>query len=1304
MISRLDKATSSHIQAGSVVPSLAQVLASLVQNSLEAQATRVIVSVSLDAIRVWDNGVGISPSLLRQLGERGVTTKNSEGKNHHLGQTISAISEAGNLFVTSTHQNRTFTKGFFPGFKLPSHLKRAEAGTDDGLIELNQTAVTLYKGLYTDDRSHGTLAEVFNLYQRKYPVRHRNLKPNDLSIAQQEIETLSLIHTKVHIDFVATHADRSSVRDLLPCKSIFERATQFLGSDLSEVTIKGPTWSLEGAVSKCVREHGISPAAQWRHQLVFANHQLSMSGIKYIGTALNHYISTELKAEAKEEGRRARCTLPLFFFHITSSGSLSWDEIYAKIEQNLSQHWRIGAHYRESQKKRVFVVGCNNNESPPLRISAADAKVFTTPPKRDENLESSRRLPVPALSPRETQGSSEGVALRGQGGNSFQHGRETRERYENQQLRLEKSKQKTSGERGEKKRKLWEQKRRQLLRDKEKQHRQTSKQRELHQREQQELREKTESEEDKEKERVARRRVQAEQKEDKQKKQRRQEERGKKERVDLATKEGSNEDDIRAVWRRRYKQWQHKKVLKNLRSAELHRERKSDKTQVAQHTLREKEHMVCHAQNQPGCENDRKSKRMGAGSAGVGPQETSGGALSSTARVHVGQETLKESQASFQPKSLTRESLAALEYVLEKNGCGGQTSGDALGPVGSVCKSSKSEKPKQEGGALTLDEQQEFHQLEPGHSPKTRKRFWKNPNEPPRKKSRQWQERDERLERQDPAAKSDRKASILDLPFNDSNELNSRLRSAENSEIQSRTTGEASQNYVTLSSAGQLPPAVQDLASRTLTNKCHLQTKKLMQKVRLRVLLRKVSYRKCRMAQRASDMAPSHRTPGTISRTEVHAARKPTALREEHLLERSSTQLGDGSCHAVATPQRTPRTTAIASDAANQVRARMAQQQEMRSERLRILFSRQPTPLKSPIEHTVTAPQERLQNQQTVLSAPDRTQADAAKQNVLFEERPAVTRQNVSSEGSNRCITPRRNAPGMLDAVLEKISSMAASEPAKKCDGAPCSAAKNGDDATLSCAAKNRDDANEQLPGQKNASTEARKLDAVEKRVTPCGGAFRSGLFELHERKADYKVKLRSCMAQEQGVKDVKAIVPISQVENKFIVGRLQHDEEDWVVVIDQHAASERVNLEIVQKWPVTGNVMRPFVCTLQAADVRALKQTEMFQFTVLNETEICVSKLPCINGEPIPPLRIVTSQLSNTDAVHCTQASKACHRSIRFGDKLDAAQVRTLVQDLGRCQDPFHCAHGRPTAYPLVNLRRFREEFKRVPHMQPVF
>ena len=57
--------------------------------------------------------------------------------------------------------------------------------------------------------------------------------------------------------------------------------------------------------------------------------------------------------------------------------------------------------------------------------------------------------------------------------------------------------------------------------------------------------------------------------------------------------------------------------------------------------------------------------------------------------------------------------------------------------------------------------------------------------------------------------------------------------------------------------------------------------------------------------------------------------------------------------------------------------------------------------------------------------------------------------------------------------------------------------------------------------------------------------------------------------------------------------------------------------------------------------------------------------------------------------------ATMACHSSIRFNRTLTMDEMKQVILDLGKCEQPFDCPHGRPTLICLED-RTLKFEFER--------
>lgn len=57
--------------------------------------------------------------------------------------------------------------------------------------------------------------------------------------------------------------------------------------------------------------------------------------------------------------------------------------------------------------------------------------------------------------------------------------------------------------------------------------------------------------------------------------------------------------------------------------------------------------------------------------------------------------------------------------------------------------------------------------------------------------------------------------------------------------------------------------------------------------------------------------------------------------------------------------------------------------------------------------------------------------------------------------------------------------------------------------------------------------------------------------------------------------------------------------------------------------------------------------------------------------------------------------ASMACHSSIRFNRNLTLDEMKQVVEDLKKCEQPFHCPHGRPTLVCISDAQLIKDFYR---------
>lgn len=188
------------------------------------------------------------------------------------------------------------------------------------------------------------------------------------------------------------------------------------------------------------------------------------------------------------------------------------------------------------------------------------------------------------------------------------------------------------------------------------------------------------------------------------------------------------------------------------------------------------------------------------------------------------------------------------------------------------------------------------------------------------------------------------------------------------------------------------------------------------------------------------------------------------------------------------------------------------------------------------------------------------------------------------------------------------------------------------------------------------------------------------------------KTEIKSTPAKNPSLPQLEVI---GQFHQSYILAQ----GEGGLYIIDQHAAAERYHFEQIRKQILAGNndaqpMLLPISIDVdptimsQLDECNEAMQILGIQFERFGDQTLVVRDLPIWmqNTEEKAFLQDLIDgwmkerEVSEAKIRHLAIATMACHSSIRFHRTLTMEEMRQVIADLGKCEQPFHCPHGRPT------------------------
>ncbi|XP_077481717.1 mismatch repair endonuclease PMS2 [Stigmatopora argus] len=215
---------------------------------------------------------------------------------------------------------------------------------------------------------------------------------------------------------------------------------------------------------------------------------------------------------------------------------------------------------------------------------------------------------------------------------------------------------------------------------------------------------------------------------------------------------------------------------------------------------------------------------------------------------------------------------------------------------------------------------------------------------------------------------------------------------------------------------------------------------------------------------------------------------------------------------------------------------------------------------------------------------------------------------------------------------------------------------------------------------------------------------------ELQYRRFRAKINPgESQRAEEELKKEIskdmfKEMEIVGQFNLGFIITKVNSD----LFMIDQHAAEEKYNFEMLQQHTVLQGqkLIVPQKLHLTAINENTLLENmdifrkNGFEFQVDEDAQMMervkLVSLPTSKNWTFGPADIdeLIFMLSDSPGVMCRPsrvrqmfASRACRKSVMIGTALSRSEMKKIVVRMGEIEQPWNCPHGRPTMRHLINL-----------------
>lgn len=228
------------------------------------------------------------------------------------------------------------------------------------------------------------------------------------------------------------------------------------------------------------------------------------------------------------------------------------------------------------------------------------------------------------------------------------------------------------------------------------------------------------------------------------------------------------------------------------------------------------------------------------------------------------------------------------------------------------------------------------------------------------------------------------------------------------------------------------------------------------------------------------------------------------------------------------------------------------------------------------------------------------------------------------------------------------------------------------------------------------------------------GGRAKSTVSTMSIPALESKFSVR--VAEEPAAETVAEVGELGLAKAQFHNTYIISQTEDSIVIIDQHAAHERITMErMKQSMSKHEQVPTQMLLLPEVVDLSLSEKENILEYAPqlsqlglrleeFGTSAVLVREIPALLGDTDVKklVKDMAAEISEwggeyalSDKIHHICATIACHGSVRAGRPLNIEEMNRLLRDMEKTEHSGQCNHGRPT-YVKIKLADIEKLFER--------